>query len=100
MVGEKSSGVVGEELIGGARLENMFAKRYTESGFQKTYDLLIKNSTLLGVTEDKAEVYETGGCLITIVDLAQQEFRTMTKGVLGEHDYKQMKYELLETLEV
>jgi len=73
-------------------------------GFNVTYTKLVENSTFLGksISGDgysKIEVYETGDSLVTIVQIGpDREFFTKIKSELGEHDYKQMKSELLEAL--
>ena len=76
-------------------------------GFNKAYIKLKENSKYLGRMvrcdgSGKVEVYETGDSLITVVEFegTGREFWTKTKADLGEHDYKQMRYELLEALVV
>lgn len=49
----------------------------TEISFDDAYEYLKANSELLVRTkEGKAEVWETNGCLLTVVDLEKREFWT------------------------
>ena len=65
--------------------------------FESTYQYLISNSTLLKKTDcGKAEIYETGSSLLTIVDLERKEFWTKTKEGLGPNKYEQTKKEFAE----
>lgn len=67
----------------------------TEIGFDEAYEYLKANSELLVRTkEGKTEVWETNGCLLTVVNLEKREF--LTKRKQANHiKYNLAKQELL-----
>ena len=76
----------------------MSKKRVSKMLFNEAYDYLKANSELLVRTEKgKIEVYETNGCLLTVVDLEKREFWTKRRQD-DPAKYDLGKRELLEDL--